>query len=124
MKFGTRVFLLSFILLSGIFLTACPKRTSIADIESNPSKFYNKDVAIAGTVQTSYGVSIPVLNQQGGIYKIDDGTGSIWVLTKRSVPSRGAQLGVKGKIQNGVNYNGKNYGLVLMEDNRKFKDGR
>lgn len=121
MKLGTKAILFSLVLLSGLFLTACPERTSIADIESNPSKFYDKDVAVAGTVQNSYGVSIPLINQQGGIYKIDDGTGSIWVITQKSVPSKNAQLGVKGKIQNGVNYNGKNYGLVLMEDDRRFK---
>lgn len=115
---------MSLILLVGLMAAACPKRTSIADIESNPSKFYDKDVAVAGTVQTSYGGSIPILNQSGGIYKVDDGTGSIWVITKRSVPSKGAQLGVKGKIQNGINYNGKNYGLVLIEDDRRFKNGK
>lgn len=122
MKKGTKAILMSLVLLVGLLAAACPKRTSIADIESNPSRFYDKDVAIAGTVQTSFGGSIPILNQSGGIYKVDDGTGTIWVLTKRSVPSKGAQLGVKGKIQNGINYNGKNYGLVLVEDDRKFKD--
>lgn len=111
-----------FILAVVSIAVACPKRTSIADIESNPSRFYDKDVAVAGTVSTSYGASIPLLNQSGGIYKLDDGTGSIWVMTKKSVPSRGAQLGVKGKIQNGVNFNGKNYGLVLIEEDRRFKD--
>jgi hypothetical protein len=40
------------------------------------------------------------------------------------VPSKGAQLGVKGKIQSGFNYNGQNYGLVLIEDERKFKDSK
>lgn len=125
MKKGTKTIILSLVLMTGLFLTACPKRTSIADIESNPSKYYDKNVAVAGTVQNSYGVSIPIIsNGSGGIYKVDDGTGSIWVLTQKSVPSKGAQLGVKGKIQNGVNYNGKNYGLVLVEDDRKFRDGR
>lgn len=114
--------LLSLILIAGLFAAACPKRTSIADIENNQSKYYDKEVAVVGTVKDSYGVSIPILkNGEGGIYKIDDGSGSIWVITKRSVPTKGAQLGVKGKIQNGVNYNGKNYGLVLIEDDRKFK---
>lgn len=118
-----KVYLLSLVLIIAVFAAACPKRTSIADIEDNPSKYYDKDVAVAGTVKDSYGISIPILqNGQGGIYKVDDGTGSIWVITKRSVPSKGAQLGIKGKIQNGVNYNGKNYGLVLIEDERKFKD--
>ncbi len=125
MKKGTKTIILSLVLLTGLFLTACPKRVSIADIERNPSRYYDKDVAVAGTVQNSYGVSIPIIsNGSGGIYKVDDGTGAIWVLTQKSVPSKGAQLGIKGKIQNGVNYNGKNYGLVLVEDDRKFKDGR
>ncbi len=125
MKKGTKTILLSLVLLTGMFLTACPKRVSIADIEANPGKYYDKDVAVAGTVQNSYGVSIPIIsNGSGGIYKVDDGTGSIWVMTRRSVPSKGARLGVKGKIQNGVNYNGKNYGLVLMEDDRKFSNGK
>ena len=101
--------------------TACPERTDISRIESDPARFTNKEVAVAGTVQNSFGGSIPFIkNGSGGVYKIDDGTGSIWVLTQKSVPSKGAQLGVKGKIQNGMTINGKNYGLVLVEDNRKF----
>ena len=125
MKKGTKTIILSLVLLTGLFLTACPKRVSIADIERNPSRYYDKDVAVAGTVQNGYGVSIPIIsNGSGGIYKVDDGTGSIWVMTRKSVPSKGARLGVKGKIQNGVNYNGKNYGLVLVEDDRKFENGR
>lgn len=124
MKRGTKTILIGLILLVGLITAACPKRTSIADIENNPSKFYDKTVAVAGEVKTSYGVNIPLINESGGIYKVDDGTGSIWVMTKRSVPSRGALLGVQGKIQNGVNYNGRNYGLVLIEDKRKFKDNK
>ncbi len=121
MKKITKTGILCVILLVGIFTVACPKRTSIGDIQANPGKFQDKEVAVAGTVKTSYGVSIPLVRESGGIYKVDDGTGSIWVITKRSVPSRDAQLGIKGKIQNGVNYNGRNYGLVLIEDDRKFK---
>jgi hypothetical protein len=125
MKSITKLFLMSLVLLIGLFASACPKRTSIADIESNPSKYYDKEVAVAGRVENSYGISIPIIqNGQGGIYKVDDGTGSIWVITKRSVPTKGAQLGIKGKVQNGVNYNGKNYGLVIVEDDRRFKDGK
>ncbi len=109
-------------LLSIVMATAgCPKRTSIADIESNPGRFQDKKVAIAGTVSNSYGVSIPFTRDSGGIYKIDDGTGSIWVITNRSVPGKNAQLGVTGKVQNGFVFNGKNYGLAIVEDKRKFK---
>ncbi|MGI8849712.1 MAG: hypothetical protein ACR2HT_06050 [Pyrinomonadaceae bacterium] len=117
----TKAVLLSLILTVGLLATACPKRLSIANIEANPSRYYDKEVAVAGTVDTSYGVSIPIIGQSGGIYKISDGTGSIWVVTRRTVPTKGTQLGVKGKVQNGVNYNGKNYGLAMIEDDRRFK---
>ncbi len=120
MRKETKAILLGLILTATLFVAACPKRTTVADIEANPSRYYDREVAVAGTVETSYGVSIPIIREQGGIYKVSDATGSIWVITQRSVPSKGAQLGIKGKIQNGVNYNGKNYGLVLMEDDRRF----
>jgi hypothetical protein len=116
------MYFLSLVLIIGLLAAACPKRTSIADIENNPSKYFEKEVAVAGTVKDGYGISIPLIrNGEGGIYKIDDGSGSIWVITQKSVPTKGAQLGVKGKVQNGVNYNGKNYGLVIIEDDRRFK---
>lgn len=117
----TKAILLSVVLAIGLLTAACPKRTSIGEIEANPGRFSDKEVGVAGTVRDGYGASIPFIkNGQGGVYKIDDGTGSIWVVTQRSVPSKGAQLGVKGKIQNGLNINGRNYGLVLIEDDRKF----
>jgi hypothetical protein len=109
-----KIILISLILAATILTTACPKRTSIGDISANPSKYYNKDVAVAGTVRNSFGIALI-----GGIYKVDDGTGSIWILTNKSVPSKGTQIGVKGKIQDGVNYNGKNYGLAMIEDERR-----
>ncbi len=116
MKTAIAVFLLGLVLLA----SGCPKRVTIGDIEANPDKYRDKEVAIAGTVQTSYGVSLPI-GRSGGIYKVSDGTGSIWVITQDAVPSKGAEIGIKGKIQNGVTYNGKNYGLVLMEDDRRFR---
>lgn len=121
MKKATKAVLISLVLIAGILTIACPERTSIADIEANPSKFLNKSTAIAGTVKDSYGLNIPLTGIRGGIYKIDDGTGSIWVVTQNSVPTKGTQIGVKGKIQNGVNYNGKNYGLGMMEEDRRLK---
>ncbi len=121
MKKMTKLFLFGLVLTVGIFTLACPERVSIADIEANPSKYLNKDVAIAGTVRDSYGVSVPFTPIRGGVYKIDDGSGSMWIATQNVVPNRGAQIGVKGKIQNGLSYGGKNYGLGMLEEDRKFK---
>lgn len=121
MKITTKVFLLNLILTVGFLAAACPQRTTIADIEANPSKYTNKQVAIAGTVKNSYGVSVPFTPIRGGAYEIDDGTGSMWVLTDKSVPTKGTQIGVRGRIESGINYNGKNYGLGMQEQDRRFK---
>lgn len=105
-----------------LFAAGCPDRKSIADIEANPGKYANKEVVVAGTVRDSYGFGIPGTNIGGGAYKLDDGTGSIWVLvTDGNVPSKGAQVGVKGTVGSGVSWKGRNYGLGIYEKDRRYK---
>lgn len=111
-----KAILATLILTLGLLATACPSRTDIRSIESNPSKYNNRDVAVAGRVTESFG--LPML---GGIYKLDDGTGSIWILTNRGVPSRDTQVGVKGRLQEGVVFGGKNYGLGIIENDRRTR---
>lgn len=117
----TRISLLALALFVAAFAAACPERTSIADIEANPSRYLDKEVAVAGTVQDSYGVSIPGTPIRGGAYKISDGTGSIWIFTDDAVPSKGTQIGVKGRIGSGVNWKGRNYGLGMYENDRRIR---
>jgi len=108
--------------VSALFITGCPDRTSIADIEANPGKYQNKEVAVAGVVKDSYGLSIPGTRMGGGAYKVDDGTGSIWVIVSEgAVPVKGAEIGVSGRIGSGVNWKGKNYGLGMYEEQRKYR---
>ena len=121
MKKGKRIILFSLALFAAAFAAACPERTSIADISANPSRYMDKEVAIAGTVKDSYGVSVPGTPIRGGAYKIDDGTGSIWIFTEEAVPSKGTQIGVKGRIGSGVNWKGRNYGLGMYEQDRKIR---
>lgn len=121
MKNITRALLISLVALTVIFAAACPERQSVADIEANPSKYQNKETAIAGVVLDSYGINIPGTNIRGGAYKIDDGTGTIWVITENSVPTKGTQIGITGRVGTGVNYHGKNYGLGIYEKDRRIK---
>ncbi|MDM7920859.1 MAG: hypothetical protein QUS14_01055 [Pyrinomonadaceae bacterium] len=121
MSFLKRSFLIGLVAVAAVFAAACPERTSIADIQSNPSKFQDKTVAVAGVVKDSYGLNIPGTQVRGGIYKIDDGTGSIWIVTEDAVPGKGAEIGVEGRIGSGINWNGKNYGLGMYEKQRKFR---
>ena len=112
----TKAFLASLIVAAALLATACPSRVNIGKIIANPSKYQDKEVVIAGRVSNSFGVPLV-----GGIYKIDDGTGSIWVVTNRGVPSKGAEVGLKGRVQEGVNYSGKSYGLGVIEDERRVR---
>ena len=121
MKQRVNIALLALVVFTALFAAACPKRTSIADIEADPSRFNNKTVSVAGTVTDSWGLNIPGTPIRGGAYKISDGTGSLWILTERAVPNKGAQVGVKGRVGNGISWQGKNYGLGMYESDRKFR---
>ena len=116
----SKIFRLTAVLFTALFAAGCPERTSVADIEANPSRYHKRDVAIAGVVRDSYDISFPGTNYGGGAYKIDDGTGSMWVFTNESVPAKGTQIGIKGTIGTGVNWKGKDYGLGMYEKVRRI----
>ena len=121
MNYFTKLFVSLALVAAALLTLACPDRTRIGEIEANPSKYQNKEVVIAGTVKDSYGINIPGTRMRGGAYKVDDGSGSIWILTEEGVPTKGAQVGVKGIIGSGVNWHGKNYGLGVYEKDRRFQ---
>ena len=106
----------SLVLAAVLLLTGCPSQTTISKINADPARYRNKEVAIVGTVRDSYGA----LGQ--GAYELDDGTGRIWVVTRRGVPSRGARVGAKGHVYTGFNFGGRNYGTVIEETDRRSKE--
>ena len=120
MQNRTRALLVGLTLFIAVFAAGCPERTTIANIERNPGRYRDKQVVITGTVRDSYGISIPGTPIRGGAYQVDDGTGSIWIFTENTVPTRGAQVGVRGMVGSGVNWKGRNYGLGLYEKERRF----
>ena len=121
MKVSTLLLLIAVAGLT-LFATGCPQQKSIAEINRNPARYQDKEVVVVGRVTDSYGVGIPGTNIGGGAYKIDDGTGSMWVLvTDGNVPSRGSEIGVKGRVGSGINWKGRNYGLGIYEEQRKYK---
>jgi len=117
----TRSLLIVAIAGMAVFAIACPEKRSIAEINANPSRYQNKEVGLIGTVTDSYGLSIPGTGISGGAYRLDDGTGSIWVITDAAVPSRGSRIGIRGNVGTGINYKGRNYGLGIYEKERRYK---
>ena len=110
-----KAFFISVIVAGALALTACPSKTTIAKINQNPSRYQNQQVGLIGTVTDSYGVL------GNGIYELDDGTGRIWVMTTRGVPTKGTRIGVSGRAHTGVSFGGRTYGLVLQEEQRRTR---
>lgn len=110
------LFLLPVLLVALLALTACPSQTNIGKINADPNRYMDKEVGIVGRVTDSYG--IPFV---GGAYELDDGTGKIWIITERGVPSRGARVGVKGRVYSGATLRGRSFGTAMKEEDRRVK---
>jgi len=104
-----------FLLGVGIALLAgCPPRESIAKINQDPGRFAGKEISIAGRVTDSFGA------MGTGVFQLDDGTGTMWVFSKRyGVPGSGAKLAVTGVIEQGFAFGGRNFATILRETERR-----
>jgi hypothetical protein len=97
----------------GLLLLAC-EQARISQINADPGRYMNKEVAVVGNVTQSIGV----LGK--GIYQVDDGTGKLWVVANvRGVPSKGARVGVKGYVKPTITFLGINYATVMEETDRR-----
>lgn len=93
---------------------ACPPHKSIADINRDPARFGNREIAIAGHVTQSWGAL------GTGMYQVDDGTGTMWVVSNGyGVPSKGSRVGVAGYIQPTFSFAGRSFATVLKESRRR-----
>ena len=102
------------VLLSVAILTGCPQHTTISKINSDPGRFQNKEVTIAGEVSQSFGAL------GNGMYQVNDGTGSLWVLSEGfGVPSKGAKVSVTGTLVQAATFAGVNYSTVLRETQKR-----
>ena len=106
----------------GLALTACATK-SINDILADPSRYANRDVTVKGEVTQS----VSVLGH--GSYKIEDGGGSLWVVSTKGVPRKGARVKVSGKIRDVADLGSVlklpdvvGSGLVMTESSHKATD--
>lgn len=86
---------------------------NISDVRRNASRYSDRTVTFDGTVTSSWGAS-PVPFK---IYRVEDGTGEITVVSRHgsSPPIRGSHVKVKGVVRDIAVFNGMPLGLHLEE---------
>jgi len=98
----------------------CQKVNKISSILEDPGRYMGDEVTVAGEVTKVR--SFQLIIAEPGLYRIDDGSGTIWVITKHGVPREGAKVGLKGIVSSPIGILGDHYGAVIRETKRKVKD--
>lgn len=111
---------LTVVVLSAVLIAGCAARSvKIAQLKDQPGRYDRKTVAVTGTVTTSWG--IPMVPFQ--LYKVDDGTGEITVVSKYGrTPGKGQRVRVKGKVSEVAAFGGRSIGLHIQEEDRDYRD--
>jgi hypothetical protein len=93
--------------------SACAVRSpSIADLQYNPGRYYDRSVNVEGVVTSSWGVPLVPFK----IYRIGDSTGEITVVSDEPrVPPRGARVRVRGRVTEFGTFGGRAIGMHLRE---------
>ena len=90
----------------------CKGTTPIKELLDDPARFGTETVRIQGEVKESVGVL------GTGVYELDDGTGTIPVVTRSGgVPRQGAKVGVEGTVRPAFTLGSKTL-TVFMEEKR------
>jgi hypothetical protein len=96
-------------------VSACALRSpNISDLRSNPGRYQDRSVLVDGIVTSSWGVPLVPFK----FYRIDDGTGEVTVLSQngRRLPTKGARVRVRGRVEEVAVFGGTPLGLHLREE--------
>jgi hypothetical protein len=120
-----RSVILTVLSVTALVSAACAART-VNQVIADPSRYRNREVNLSGTVVDSYSL----VNR--GAYRIDDGTGQLWIVSDNGIPRKSARVDVKGTIREGFNLGSLGdrinlpspvgSGLVLIESSHKAKN--
>ena len=99
-------------------VSGCAMRTSVAELKYNPGRYQDKTVSIDGVVTSSFGVPLVPFR----FYRVDDGTGEVTVLAEGGrIPTRGARVRVKGKVDEVATFGGRSVGLHIRQTDLDFR---
>ena len=94
------------------------RNPSISELRHNPARYQDHTVSINGTVTDAWGIPLVPFK----VYKVDDGTGEVTVLSQSlRVPSRGAHVRVKGRVNEVGVLGGQAVGLHLREESVRVR---
>jgi hypothetical protein len=112
---------LAALLALGLMVSGCAlatRRTSVAELKYNPGRYYDRTVAIDGVVTSSWGVPLMPFK----LYKVSDGTGEVTVVSQNGrVPTKGAHVRVKGRVNEVATFGGQSLGLHIQQTDLDFK---
>jgi hypothetical protein len=104
-----------------VSVSACAvslRNPRIADLRDNPGRYQHHSVSIDGVVTTSWGLPLVPFR----LYKVDDGTGEVTVVSQGNrVPTRGARVRVRGRVDDVGVFGGQALGLHLREQSLYVK---
>ena len=96
------------------------RNPSVGDLRSNPARYYDKTVSVEGVVTSSWGIPLVPFK----IYKIDDGTGELTVVSQNlRTPTKGSRVRVRGKVNQVAVLGGQSVGLHVREENLQVMRG-
>jgi hypothetical protein len=75
-----------------VVLMACAAKT-VNDVMADPGRYRDREVSVKGEVTESVGA----LGR--GFFKLQDGSGSLWVYTTRGLPRKGARVSSRGTVR-------------------------
>jgi hypothetical protein len=102
-----------------VIVSACAVRSpSVAELKYNPGRYHDKTVAIEGTVTSSWGLPLVPFK----LYKVADETGEVTIVANDGrVPSKGARVRVKGRVNEVATLGGRPLGLHIQQTDVDFR---
>jgi hypothetical protein len=97
---------------------ALNSRPSVAELKYNPGRYQDRTIAIDGVVTSSWGVPLVPFK----MYRVDDGTGEVTIVAQDGrVPTKGAHVRVKGRVNEIGTFGGQSLGLHLRQTDLDFR---
>lgn len=112
-------------LLIALLVAGCNSHTDkISDLLNNPSGYAGKDVTVAGEVTKIYELPLGLSNfgiSNLAAYRVNDGTGQVWVVSHAGAPVVGDKVGIRGSVRPEGRIGTFPLGTIIEERGRKVR---